>query len=305
MESAKQVPQRLLTSEHQDFVETIGSAMEDLIVRHGYSRERATRTLLQEIGRSIAPATVSISDDQVCNCICQNSCLLVSRKPNTYFIPILQLFETMRRYRLGSEQSMRALLVSKTLDYIVAQDGLSVRKALSKLTHHIRKAKFTSDPYDSSASSDELEIQNAPATDTLVRIILPEQKSLRCNRAAHNKSNAKSTPYLSNMKSQSLDQFKRERSDSAVEDVVAKLGESVQNGKISVATFAKNQKQAESNSNLVGATNSTAVNKSLVSTPVLGRVKRNRCAGDEASDLIASSAGSSSTSSKRSRRGST
>lgn len=71
---AKQGQRRPLCSavrslEHQEFIDTVNNVMEVLIVRHGYSRERATKALLQEISRSMGPptgpSTVTATDDQV------------------------------------------------------------------------------------------------------------------------------------------------------------------------------------------------------------------------------------------------
>ena len=53
------------SSEIKEFMITINMALEDLIVRHGYSRDRATKFLLQEIARSILPSTINVTDAEV------------------------------------------------------------------------------------------------------------------------------------------------------------------------------------------------------------------------------------------------
>lgn len=57
--------QAVASSELSSFLQAVNNTMGDLIVGQGYSRERATKTILQEIARSVYPSTLNVTDEQV------------------------------------------------------------------------------------------------------------------------------------------------------------------------------------------------------------------------------------------------
>lgn len=57
--------QAMASSELSSFLQAVNNTMGDLIVGQGYSRERATKTILQEIARSVYPSTLNVTDEQV------------------------------------------------------------------------------------------------------------------------------------------------------------------------------------------------------------------------------------------------
>jgi hypothetical protein len=63
------VHQYLMSDNNRDqrsrFLKFVEASLEELIVSHGYSRERATKALLHAFSRSIAPSTLVVSDEQV------------------------------------------------------------------------------------------------------------------------------------------------------------------------------------------------------------------------------------------------
>jgi hypothetical protein len=192
----------------------------------------------------------------------------------------------MQRYHLGSEQATRALTVSLTLDHVMSTRDVSWTDALSELIHHIHRAKHTrADPYDS--SSDESDAP-APSVDYALNKenLTSRQQNQKLNQnssAVVTRSGRKrladelkvSTKIKKNKIASTsgvinkikVEQTKRERSDSANEEVAAKL----------------NCEAVSSANHSIRAPNG---NKSGVSTPLVGRSKRSRVAGEEVdSDL--------------------
>lgn len=206
-------------------------------------------------------------------------------------LPYIQVFDAMRRYKLGTEQATRALVVSITLELIISQHNVTPRVAIQKLTQHLRKAKLAVDPYDStgSSSSEELESLSSTVMESRVQITLPKQKVVRSKQILAPLSSKINTP-SSNNKNIKADIVKRDRVDSVTEEVVSKLGEAKPN----VKNVPKNQKSSDGNSvTLISSSNKA----STVSTPVVGRGKRNHGVGEENDHSTISS-------SKRSRKGS-
>ena len=53
------------SDEHTNFINTIHSLLNKLMHKYGYSRERATKAMLQELNRSVYPSAIVITEKEV------------------------------------------------------------------------------------------------------------------------------------------------------------------------------------------------------------------------------------------------
>lgn len=181
----------------------------------------------------------------------------------------------MRRNNLGMEQAYRALALSQSLDHIMEQRKLSTREALVYLTDYIGNINVSLEPSEPVCEKDT-------PKEHPVRIILPDQSTSKLKISSgvstimHLSKKDKSGVVSS--KNTKHDSQKRERSDSVPDEVVAKLGESISINKSGNTITVKNQKQSET-----AAVPSSNANHSKpnVTTPAVGRTKRNRGATEE------------------------
>lgn len=231
-------------SELPRFLQTVNNILEDLVMRQGYSRERATKAILQEIAHSVYPRTLNVTDEQI--------------------------FGVMRRYNLGMEQASRALAVSQSLDLVMEQRKMASREALVFLTDHLAKINVSIKPNDPV-------FEKNPTIEHPMRIILPDQSTSK-QRLSSSVSNTmqvgkKEKCVVASSKNSKTDSQTRDLSDAVPEEVVAKLGEAISANKSVNAISAKHHKQSEG---IPPPTSNTNLNKPNATTPATGRSKRNR-----------------------------
>ena len=194
---------------------------------------------------------------------------------------MLKVFDAMRRYKLGQEQASRSLTVARTIDHIVNEKKMPSRVAVSKLSNHLRKVILSGDPYDSSSSNSDDTSLSFASDPTRVRITLPKQNSptsvrlqpkssLPSNPVSMVNNSTKSISAANNSvqvkNTSKVETNKRDRSDSASEEVVTKLNEGLAAAVgskpiASVATPGSRSKRSRAG-HLVGEENDPSVNSS-------------------------------------------
>lgn len=99
----------------------------------------------------------------------------------------------MRRFGLGTEQAVKALVVADALDQTVSESGVSIVQAVADFTHKLSKAKFGQQELaDDEGSSTDL----VPATPTtIVTKNAPDLVAIKpvpsIERVAHTRSSSK------------------------------------------------------------------------------------------------------------------
>mmetsp|Transcript_31058 Transcript_31058/g.47052 ORF Transcript_31058/g.47052 Transcript_31058/m.47052 type:complete len:269 (-) Transcript_31058:242-1048(-) len=101
-----------LSESKKRFVDVVSRRIDDLMGCKGYSRDRATMTLLHEIGRGGSSASDS------------------------------ELFQVMTRKGLGLDDASRALVVSKALQRSMSERGFSEIEAIDDLTSKLSITKL-------------------------------------------------------------------------------------------------------------------------------------------------------------------
>lgn len=120
-----------LSESKKRFIDAVSRRIDDLMCCKGYSRDRATMTLLHEIGRGGNPASES------------------------------ELFRVMAQTGLGLDDAAKALVISKTLQTSMSKRGISEIEAIDDLTSKLSITKLLkSSPPNTAIQQQQILVQN-------------------------------------------------------------------------------------------------------------------------------------------------
>eukprot|EP00547_Thalassionema_nitzschioides_P003189 CAMPEP_0194214350 /NCGR_PEP_ID=MMETSP0156-20130528/15502_1 /TAXON_ID=33649 /ORGANISM="Thalassionema nitzschioides, Strain L26-B" /LENGTH=276 /DNA_ID=CAMNT_0038942581 /DNA_START=113 /DNA_END=943 /DNA_ORIENTATION=+ len=129
--STKGILSEILSESKKRFMEAVSRRIDDLMRCKGYSRDRATMTLLHEIGRGGNPASES------------------------------ELFRVMAQKGLGLDDAARALIIAKALQTSMSKRGFSEIEAIDDLTSKLIITKLLkSSPPNTVIQQQKISVQN-------------------------------------------------------------------------------------------------------------------------------------------------